>query len=149
MPSANLKGSIESSAELAFREAFERLKANVPSRLAKHTRLSQNNVAKEAGYDPSALKKSRYPELVNEIQNWLREQPTVTRSSTRSKMVGQKKRNLELKDRILELLVQRDTLASLLVQADSKILELSRRVGMLEAMMPKNVIVLSSQTDNS
>jgi hypothetical protein len=110
MPSANLKGSIDSTAEHAFREAFERLKANKPSRLVKHTRLSQNNVAKQAGCDPSALKKSRYPELINEIQNWLREQPTVTRSSTRSKTLGQRNRNLELKDRIHELLVQRDSL---------------------------------------
>ena len=44
-----------SKAELQFYEAFIRLKNNKPNILPKGTKVSQNNVAKEAGVDPSAL----------------------------------------------------------------------------------------------
>src|SRR5690554_2541860 len=60
-----------SKAELKFREAFERLKAGKPDILPKGTPLSQNNVAKEAGVDPSALRRARFPELVADIQSWI------------------------------------------------------------------------------
>ena len=60
-----------SKAELKFRDAFERLKQDKPDILAKGTPLSQNNVAKEAGVDPSALRRTRFPELVSEIQDWI------------------------------------------------------------------------------
>jgi len=56
------------AAERRFREAFERLKAGEPLRLDKDTEVTQNNVAKEAGTDPSALRRSRYPALVADIQ---------------------------------------------------------------------------------
>ncbi|MQT61082.1 hypothetical protein GHO41_27495 [Pseudomonas sp. FSL R10-0399] len=59
-----------SKAEQGFREAFERLKKDQPIRVPQGTPLSQNLVAKEAGNDPSALKKSRFPDLVAEIQHW-------------------------------------------------------------------------------
>ena len=62
---------IELSAEQRFRQAFERLKANKPKVLEVGTPVSQNNVAKEAGCDPSALRKSRFPALVREIQAYL------------------------------------------------------------------------------
>lgn len=128
-------------AEQAFRDAFERLKANKPLKLPKGSRVSQNNVAKEAGYDPSALKKSRFPALINSIQEWLRDHPPSTQSSNQ-KIVDQRKKNREKKERINEIALQRDHLSSLLVQADSKILELSKRVAMLEAMLPANVVPL-------
>ena len=60
-----------SKAELKFREAFERLKVGKPDILPKGTPLSQNNVAKEAGVDPSALRRARFPELVADIQAWI------------------------------------------------------------------------------
>ena len=56
------------AAERRFREAFERLKAGEPIRLNKDVEVTQNNVAKEAGTDPSALRRSRYPALVTDIQ---------------------------------------------------------------------------------
>jgi len=45
-----------SKAETALREALERLKKNRPQTLRKGSTVSQNNVAKEAGCDPSALR---------------------------------------------------------------------------------------------
>ncbi|HHK4937214.1 TPA: hypothetical protein ACQT20_005321 [Pseudomonas aeruginosa] len=63
MPSTNKK-----TAEQAFREAFERLKQNRSEVLSAGSVVTQNNVAREAGRDPSALKKDRYPLLILEIQ---------------------------------------------------------------------------------
>ena len=62
--------SNEKNAEACFRAAFERLKSNQPVRLNRGAKLTQNNVAREAGRDPSALKKDRYPMLIIEIQSW-------------------------------------------------------------------------------
>ena len=59
------------SAGEQYRAAFERLKSNKPERLPKGTPVSQNNVAKEAGSDPSALKKARFPLLIAEIQKYV------------------------------------------------------------------------------
>ena len=61
----------KNNAEQLFRKAFERLKNNKPKVLPRDTPVSQNNVAKEAGRDPSALKKDRYPILVLEIQAYI------------------------------------------------------------------------------
>ena len=61
-----------SKAELKFREAFERLKVGKPDILPKGTPLSQNNVAKEAGVDPSALRRARCSGLIQQ-DTFLRE----------------------------------------------------------------------------
>lgn len=49
------------TAEQRFRLAFERLKANKPNVLNPGSVVSQNNVAREAKCDPSALRKSESP----------------------------------------------------------------------------------------
>lgn len=46
------------NAEANFREAVERLKVDAGKLLPMGTPVSQNNVAKEAGCDPTALKKA-------------------------------------------------------------------------------------------
>jgi hypothetical protein len=143
MSSTTTDPLVRSGAERAFRDAFERLKAGKPHKLAKGSRVSQNNVAKEAGCDPSALKKSRFPALVCEIQEWLRDHPASDQLSNQQKILDQRKKNRETRDRINEIARQRDHLSSLLVQADSKILELSKRVALLEALLPANVISLN------
>src|SRR5579875_1579760 len=79
------------TAEQNFREAFERLKSNKPKLCPVGTLVSQNNVAKEAGVDPSALKKNRLPTLIAEIQAYVStiEIPT----SNRQKELSKKKKN--------------------------------------------------------
>ena len=106
-------------------------------------RVSQNNVAKEAGCDPSALKKARYPALISEIQAWLRDNPTAVQPSSNKRIIGQRNKNLTLQNRIDVLIVERDHCASLLAEADAHILELVRRVAQLEAMLPTNVTDLA------
>lgn len=122
-----------SRGEEAFRQAFDRLKAGCPIRLKKGTIVSQNNVAKEAGRDPSALKKARYPLLVNEIQRWIHEyRNSISPLSGRQKAIAQRKKNQQLLDRIVELTSERDHCASLLVEADATILELVQKIARLE-----------------
>jgi hypothetical protein len=59
------------NAEERFRQAFERLKLNSPNVLAPGTAVSQNNVAREAGCDPSAMRKTRFPALIRDIKAYV------------------------------------------------------------------------------
>nr|WP_063619477.1 hypothetical protein [Moraxella osloensis] len=117
----------KNKAELKFYEAFLRLRENKPNILPKGTKVTQNNVAKEAGVDPSALRKSRYPELIDQIQSWLESHP-----SEEKKQTYEKKTYLEqitqLKQRIEVITAQRDMATSKLLEAQSKILELNAKL---------------------
>jgi hypothetical protein len=118
-----------SKAELQFYEAFIRLKNNKPNILPKGTKVSQNNVAKEAGVDPSALRKSRYPNLISEIQEWMDQNP---QNANVSKKKNEKSRSIDkistLNNRIDVLTQERDDAVSKLLEAQLTILELSQRL---------------------
>ncbi|AXQ51104.1 hypothetical protein DZC31_30945 (plasmid) [Stenotrophomonas rhizophila] len=135
MPSLSVNPLGVGRAERAFREAFERLKNGKPERLPYGTPVSQNNVARETGSDPSALKKSRYPELINDIQTWINEHNIDRSPSARKKALALRKRKRSLQEVISDLKSQRDSAASLLVEADAKILELTIENSRLQAMV--------------
>ncbi|MCZ8166664.1 hypothetical protein [Silanimonas sp.] len=117
-------------AEMAFRDAFERLKRSKPTRLPPGTPVTQNNVAKEAGRDPSALRKSRYPRLIREIQKWIEDNGSSPRKrhSSASLIKGAREANRDLKARINELTQQRDRAMARLVIAEESILDLHRQL---------------------
>lgn len=119
-----------------YRAAFERLKNNKPERLPKGSPVSQNNVAKEAGCDPSALKKKRFPLLIAEIQKYVELQTEERPSSMHQVRLLARKKNRELRERLEEIEQQRDHRASLLVEADATILELYDRITELEKKLP-------------
>jgi hypothetical protein len=119
---------LNSSAEQLFRDAFDRLKRGVPQRLPRGSPVSQNNVAKEAGCDPSALKKSRYPELVKDIQLWVAEFGRKSANSASKQAHSARRRSRSLKAIIDDLKAQRDLALSMLVHADATILELVREL---------------------
>lgn len=128
-------------AEKKFREAFSRLRNGKPEILPKGTLLSQNNVAKEAGVDPSALRRVRFPELVAEIQSWIDEhKDDVANISPRQIMLGQRSRNRSLRERIESLEQQRDVALSKLVLAQSHLVELTLENERLKAQLPKSNI---------
>ena len=89
MPTLDNTNSI---AEQNFRSAFERLKLGVPKILPKGTRVSQNNVAKEAGKDTSALRKTRYPLLVMDIQEYVDIHKDKESASEWQKLLKRKKK---------------------------------------------------------
>lgn len=122
-------------AEMGFRDAFERLKRGKLTRLPPGTPVSQNNVAKEAGRDPSALRKSRYPRLIREIQKWIEDNGSAPRKrhSSTSLIKGAREANRELKAQIGRLTQQRDRAMARLVIAEESILDLHRQLRDLKA----------------
>lgn len=144
MSSNQIDPSTRPSAEAAYRQAFERLKRGQPERLPEGTRVSQNNVAKEAGCDPSALKKSRFPTLVADIQHYLVTHADDRPPSPRQTLQAQRNLNRNLRDRIEDLTKQRDVGTCLLNEANAKILELTDRVAELEAKSATNVTPICS-----
>lgn len=116
----------ENTAEKRFRNAFERLKLDIPEVLPKGTPVSQNNVAKEAGCDPSALRKSRFPTLISEIQHWVASHHQEEKqSSARQQILKQRKRNRNARETIADLKLERDTAVGLLADANRFIIELT------------------------
>jgi hypothetical protein len=122
------------TAEANFRAAFERLKAGKP-KLVLNAKVSQNNVAKEAGCDPSALRKSRFPDLVAEIQTYLTSHAGERAPSERQRLLKQRQRSRDAATTNKDLKAQRDVTASLLVEANAHIRLLDLKIRSLEARL--------------
>lgn len=108
------------TAEKMFRDAFERLKNNKPLVIEKGSKITQNNIAREAGRDPSALKKNRYPLLVLEIQAFvgsIEDESVKVKTRNESRVRSDKKK-------ISDYRKQRDKLASIVEAQNSYIEEL-------------------------
>jgi hypothetical protein len=120
----------EPTADERFRQALERLKANNPKVLALGTPVSQNNVAKEAGCDPSALRKSRFPSLVREIQAYV-ELKRDAGPSARQATLKERADRLKERDKLADVGRQRDVALSQLGSANRRLIELTQEVQML------------------
>jgi len=116
------------TAEANFRQAFERLKIGSSKVLPAGAQVSQNNVAKEAGCDPSALRKSRFPSLVAEIQNYVTAHGGERPESERQRLLKQRQRNRSARKTIADLEKQRDAANGILVEANAQIVILTRRL---------------------
>lgn len=140
------KNKTISKAEIRFLEAFERLKLNKPELLPKGTPVSQNNVAKEAGVDPSALRSARYPELTESIKQWVDDnKDKPSQISQRQRTLAQRARSRDLKERIKDLKEQRDNALSRLVEAQRQIVELTSENESLKSRLPEvNISRLSN-----
>lgn len=115
------------TAEIAYRAAFDRLKRGAPVLLPKNTQVSQNNVAKEAGRDPSALRKSRYPTLVSEIRHWISDSSKHV-TSQRQRNLRQQARKRSDKELVSAFKMQRDHAQALLIEAHATILEYANQI---------------------
>lgn len=119
---------MKNSAEIQFQKAFERLQAGDTCVLPAGSLVTQNNVAREAGRDPSALRKSRYPNLIREIQDW------VSSGSSRLEAtpgLHDSQLDSKLTDALLRaeaLHVERDLLLSKLLVANERILLLTSKI---------------------
>lgn len=123
------------NAEQRFRDAFERLKLGVPQVLPKGTPVSQNNVAKEAGCDPSALRKARFPLLVLSIQEWVESHKSNQQPSERQRLLKRRSKNRDMRETIADLKMQRDIAAGLLADADLRIVELTEKLADVQARL--------------
>jgi hypothetical protein len=137
------------NAESSFRLAFERLKNNCPQNIPIGSQVTQNNIAKEAGCDPSAFRKSRYPELIAEVKHWISENVQEAPSSPRKTLLAQRRNNRSLREQIIALKAERDIALSILLEADSKILELTQENLRLARMLPDTNVtpILSGSND--
>ncbi|MCA3193162.1 MULTISPECIES: hypothetical protein [unclassified Cupriavidus] len=126
--------SATETAEQRFRLAFERLKDNKPHVLPRGTPVSQNNVAKEAGTDPTALRKARYPALVREIQAWV-EINGRQRALQRKRQDRQRRNTEDLTAKVKRLEQQRDDAQSQLTSAQRLVLELLQENARLQARL--------------
>lgn len=122
------------NAEGRFRCAFERLKAGEPKVLELGTLVSQNNVAREAGCDPSALKKARFPELVREIKAYC-ELHKKFQNSILKNTKGHRATNRSIQSRLEDALRQRDQAQSIMTSANIRIVELVEEVKSLQAQL--------------
>ena len=119
------------TAEQRFRQAFERLKARQPKVVSPDATplVSQNNVAKEAGCDTTALKKARFPALVREIKAYVElhkeTEPAANRGARRNQT-----RTVEERNR--DAIKQRDLCQSMLASAELRIVELTSTIGDLQ-----------------
>lgn len=126
-----------SKSEERFREAFHRLRDGKPTTLPNGSEVTQKNISLEAGCGPDSLKKSRHPRLIAEIKSWITQRDLL---SAQTKAKPQQKERLAKEstaDRMRYLEAQRDLLASKLVEADAKILELTSEVLRLQSL--KNI----------
>lgn len=124
------------TADQRFRQAFERLKENRPKALPRDTPVSQNNVAREAGCDPTALRKSRFPTLIREIQAYV-ELYKDDRQSKRQKTLKARENRRQLKEVLAELARERDLAQSQLLSAQNRILELTHDNNLLQQELNK------------
>lgn len=115
------------NAETRFRQAFERLKGGTTTVLTTGAPVTQNNVAREAGCDPSALKKARFPALIREIQSYLELRKIDTHVAAQ-KASKQKAVKRSLEKRLDDALRQRDQAQSILANANLRIVELTDAV---------------------
>lgn len=117
-----------------------------PDILPKGTPLSQNNVAKEAGVDPSALRRARFSELVADIQAWIEShKDEVPQKTPRQMMLAQRSRNRDLQEKVKALEEQRDKALGQLLDAQSRILELTLENQRLQTQLPgSNVHFISN-----
>lgn len=114
------------TAELKFRDAFARLRNCRPQRLPKGSKLTQNNVAREAGVDPSALRRARFPELIAEIQAWVEAHAEdETQKSPRQRLLAVRGRNRGLRQRLIEVTQQRDLAAAKVILLEERLVALT------------------------
>jgi len=134
---SNTKDKQPGRAEIRFLEAFERLKVGKPELLPKGTPVTQNNVAKEAGVNPSALRRSRYPDLVDKIQSWIDEnKDNSSQQSTRQKSLAKTAKNRSLKQQLDDIKAQNDIALSKLMEAERMIIELTLENERLKSRLP-------------
>lgn len=140
MRSENNRTEIHGKAESAFRAAFERLKINRPIRVPKGTIITQNNIAREAGVDPSALKKTRFPLLIEEIQCWLNLNKQQKPTSQRQQQISSRKKIQAIQKKLAVIKSQRDHALTLLASADMLIVDLSRENLRLKKQLPNATV---------
>lgn len=102
--------------------------------MPRGTHVSQNNVAKEAGTDSTALKKKRYPALIREIQAYV-EIACHEKAAQDVRRVRRTQRREDLKAEVKTAEAQRDSAQAKLLSAERRLLELLQESAALRARL--------------
>ncbi len=124
-----MSSTINKSAEQDFRDAFERLKKGKTIRLPLGAPVTQANVAREAGRDPSALKKERYPLLILAVQAYVTSKSEQERGRKRTT----DNRARTDKQKLADYRKQIDRLSSIVAAQNSTIEDLLDEVDRLKS----------------
>lgn len=124
-----MSSTIKKTAEEEFRDAFTRLKKGKTTCLSSGSPVTQNNVAREAGRDPSALKKDRYPLLVLEIQAYITSKSEQKQGSKRTT----DNRARTDKQKLADYRKQIDRLSSIVAAQNSTVEELLDEIDRLKS----------------
>lgn len=127
--SISMLSTDKKNAERLFRDSFERLKQNKPEILPTGSPVTQNNVAREAGRDSSALKKDRYPLLILEIQAYI---SAKTESGRASKKITDNRARTD-KNKLADYRQQVNRLSSVVAAQNAYIEELLGEIERLKA----------------
>ncbi|EOG3619010.1 hypothetical protein G7017_11040 [Pseudomonas fulva] len=134
---------MKNSAEEEYRKAFKRIIEGKPIRISKHAKLTLANIAREAGNDPSALKKSRYPTFIAEVEEYNSSpSPTVKRSdrSLTAQLTAARAENNALRERCTELAAERDIAHSKVLNLQLALIEKCQELE--EYIGPSSIAVL-------
>ena len=112
------------SAEEEYRKAFERLKNRAPINLPLRSAVSQKNVALEAGKEESALKRSRFPDLVAEIKRYVEDH--ASNKQKRDELSAANAKIEKLQSQLTQAIELRDEALSKLHIAELLILDLRK-----------------------
>lgn len=112
------------SREAELRAGFERLKSGDVERVPGGTPVTQNNVARETGMEPSAFKKARYPVLIDEIQRYI---SAKNQSASKSPDAPKAPKPKPDEDMLVKsAIAERDLAVSKLMIAQVRIIELTK-----------------------
>ncbi|PRX33325.1 hypothetical protein B0G75_103553 [Paraburkholderia sp. BL18I3N2] len=129
------------TAEDNYRAAFERLKQGQSNVVPRGTPVTQNNVAREAGREPDAFKKTRYPALIREIQAHI--EISAQHKEIKNKRRERRHERQDLVTKAQRYKKQRDEAQSRLVSAHRAVLTLLREKAELQRRLDEYLPPLS------
>ncbi|MES3708620.1 hypothetical protein QC590_10290 [Pseudomonas putida] len=133
-------------AEAEYRKAFARIVEGKATRIDKKSPPTLANIAREAGKDPSALKKSRYPEFVAEVNFHNESVGSILKQRDRSlsvQLASARSENKSLRERYANLIAERDAAQSKVLNLQQVLVEKSLQLQGLEG--PSNVAVFDQR----
>lgn len=134
---------MKDNAEIEYRKAFRRIVEGKAMRVDKMAPPNFANIAREAGKDPSALKKSRYPIFISEVESFNNNVSSAGERIDRSlsaQLKAARSENRKLRESYEQLTIERDESHSRVLNLQLALVEMSFMVDGLEK--PSNIAIL-------
>lgn len=134
---------MKDNAEIEYRKAFRRVIEGKALRVDKMASPNLASIAREAGKDPSALKKSRYPIFISEVESFNNNVSSAGERIDRSlsaQLKSARSENKKLRECYEQLTIERDESHSRVLNLQLALVEMSFMVDGLEK--PSNITIL-------